>query len=126
MAASAPVFDARDRRDDLALLDVVEKLPRVLRCGVSNPVDQSESLTERLGPEGLEEAAVKFEILEQQLRRAINAHDATQACTLLVEQFGDRFPFAPARVVPTTPRQTVRATPASQTSSPLVGRTRAG
>ena len=34
MAASAPIFEARDRRDDLALLDLVEKMPTVLRDGV--------------------------------------------------------------------------------------------
>ncbi|RBB92382.1 hypothetical protein C3E97_033840, partial [Pseudomonas sp. MWU12-2115] len=49
MAAVAPLFERRDRRDDLALLDVVSALPDCLRNGINNPVDESESLTDRLG-----------------------------------------------------------------------------
>ena len=61
MAAAVPLFEKRDRRDDLALLDVVAALPAKLRDGVNNPVDDSESLTKRLGKERVEEAARQFE-----------------------------------------------------------------
>lgn len=53
MAATAPVFETRDRRDDLALLDVVEAMQEQLRKGVCNPVDPNESLTAGLGEEGV-------------------------------------------------------------------------
>lgn len=38
MAASALVFEGRHARDDLALVDVLEKLPGVLREGVTSPI----------------------------------------------------------------------------------------
>jgi len=126
MAASAPVFETRDRRDDLALLDLVEKLPDALRDGVCNPVDRNESLTERLGKAGVDDAAKKFEQLENYLRGAINASNAEQACSWLVDQFGKRFPNEPFRIKQTTVAATVLATPAAATASPLVGRTQAG
>lgn len=126
MAASAPVFDGRDRRDDLALLDVVEKLPDTLRDGVCNPVDTSESLTNRLGKKGVDDAATKLEALESHLRGALNANTAEHACAWLVDQFGARFPNEPLRVKVATVAATVLATPAVTVASPLIGRTQAG
>ena len=126
MAASAPLFDARERRDDLALLDVVEKLPDALRDGVCNPVDAAESLTNRLGKKGVDDAATKLEAFENHLRGALNASNAEQACAWLVNQFGERFPNEPKRVKVTTVAATVLSTPAVAAASPLVGRTQAG
>ncbi|MGF6635491.1 CBASS cGAMP synthase [Paraburkholderia sp. MM6662-R1] len=126
MAASAPIFEARDRRDDLALLDVVEKLPKALREGVCNPIDANESLTDRLGAEGVEDAAKRFGRLEVYLRGALNSNNSSQACTWIVDQFGQRFPNAPLRVKVTTAAATVLAAPASAAASPLVGRNQAG
>jgi hypothetical protein len=80
MAAAAPLFEKRERRDDLALLDVVSALPDRLRDGVSNPVESSESFTARLGKDGVEEAAKAFEALEVALRGSIDASNAAQAC----------------------------------------------
>ncbi|MEJ0039283.1 MAG: CBASS cGAMP synthase [Gammaproteobacteria bacterium] len=126
MAASAPLFDARDRRDDLALLDVVERLPSALRDGVCNPKDPSESLTDRLGKEGIRDAVSKLEVLENYLRGALNASNAEQACAWLIHQFGERFPNEPKHVKRATVVATVLAAPAVAVASPLVGRTQAG
>ncbi|WP_261540328.1 CBASS cGAMP synthase [Burkholderia multivorans] len=126
MAASAPVFDSRDRRDDLALLDLVDKLPSVLRDGVSNPVDAGESLTDRLGRDGVEEAAGKIERLETFLRGALSSSSSNQACAWMIQQFGPRFPNAPSRIKVASVAATVLATPISAVASPLVGRSQAG
>jgi hypothetical protein len=125
MVAAAPVFGRRHGRDDLALLDVVSSLPRMLRGGVSNPKDPEESLTKRLGPAKVEEAARKFETLEHVLRRALDS-EPDEACTAVGAQFGPRFPNEPERVEQVSVAETVSAAPAAAVASPLVGRTRAG
>lgn len=126
MAAAVPVFEARSQRDDLALLDVVAKLPTKLRQGVSNPTDDAESLTQRLGAAATHEMANAFQTLEQCLRGAVHASDASQACSWMVEMFGPRFPREPARIKPVTIAATVAAAPAVPGPSELVGRTKAG
>jgi hypothetical protein len=126
MATAAPVFESRDRRDDLALLEMVEAMPARLREGVCNPVDTSESLTDRLGAIGVQETIEKLQALEQCLRGAIHAGNPAQACEWVRQQFGPRFPDAPARVKAVTATATVQATPAVAVATPLVGRTQAG
>nr|WP_315231855.1 CBASS cGAMP synthase [uncultured Albidiferax sp.] len=126
MAAAAEVFEARHARDDLALLDVVRQLPKVLRAGVACPTDRNESLTKRLGEEGVSEAIKKLVELETFLSGALNSSNAAQACDWLRRQFGSRFPDHPERVKVTTATETVLATPAVVVASPLVGRTKAG
>jgi hypothetical protein len=126
MAAAAPLFEKRDRRDDLALLDVVAALPARLRAGVNNPVDESESLTARLGKEGVEEAAKAFEAFEKVLRGATNAGSPSQACVWMQGEFGPRFPNEPDRVKVVSVVATIAAAPATAGPSELVGRTKAG
>ncbi|MBA3022723.1 MAG: hypothetical protein KKB48_09645 [Gammaproteobacteria bacterium] len=126
MAAAAPLFEKRDRRDDLALLDVVAALPARLRGGVNNPVDESESLTERLGQAGVEEAAKAFEEFEKVLRGASSAGSASQACIWMQGEFGPRFPNEPDRVKEVSVAATIAAAPAAAGPSELVGRTKAG
>lgn len=126
MAAAAPLFDKRFRRDDLALLDVVALLPSRLRAGVNNPVEQSESLTERLGENGVEEAAKALESFENVLRAAIEASSPAQACSWMQREFGSRFPNEPKRVILVSVAATIAATPANAGPSELVGRTKAG
>ena len=126
MAAAAPLFEKRDRRDDLALLDVVAALPARLRAGVNNPVDQSESLTVRLGKEGVEEAAKAFEALGKVLRGATDAGSPSQACVWMQGEFGPRFPNEPDRVKVVSVAATIAAAPATAGPSELVGRTKAG
>ncbi|MFU1942736.1 hypothetical protein ACLQ8Z_23120, partial [Bordetella hinzii] len=126
MAAAAPLFDSRDRRDDLALLDLLDSLPGALREGVLCPTDPNESLTERLGAPGVEDAAQKLEQLERSLRGAIHASSPSQAIIWVQGQFGPRFPNAPERVKASSATAVVQATPAAIVSTPLVGRTQAG
>jgi hypothetical protein len=126
MAAATPIFENRDGRDDLALLDVVAKLPEVLRDGVVNPVDTKESLTERLGVEEVEIAAKKFEMLHQYLSGSIHATDSSQACLWMRDMFGSRFPNRPDLVKLVSVAATISATPAQVGPNELVGRTKAG
>lgn len=131
MAAAVPRFERRDRRDDLALLDVLAMLPDALRKGVCNPVDESESLTDRLRKGNsekdlVEEAAVRFEEFEKLLRGSIAAGNAAQACTWMQQAFGTRFPVRLDRVKVVSVAATIAATPAVAGPSELVGRTRAG
>ncbi len=126
MAASAPLFEKRDRRDDLALLNVVEALPAQLRAGVNNPVDQFESLTARLGKTGVEEAADAFEDFERLLRGATGAGSPSQVCIWMQGEFGPRFPNDPDRVKLVSVPATIGAAPAIAGPSELVGRTRSG
>jgi hypothetical protein len=126
MAAAASVFERRDRRDDLALLDVVTALPGKLRSGVNNPIDDSESLTKRLGTDGVEETAKAFELFEQILRSAIAEENSTQACNCMSKEFGPRFPNQPSRVKIVSVVATIMSAPAVARPSELVGRTKAG
>lgn len=126
MAAAAPLFEKRDRRDDLALLEVVAQLPARLRDGVCNPVEEGESLTDRLGADGVKAAAEAFEEFERVLRATVSASNAAQGCIWMQGEFGTRFPDEPERVKSLTVAQTIMSTPASTGPSELVGRTKAG
>lgn len=126
MAAAAPLFEKRDRRDDLALLDVVAALPARLRAGVNNPTDDTESLTDRLGRAGVEEAAKAFEEFERALRGATNAGSPSQACIWMQNEFGPRFPNQPDRIKVVSVAATIAAAPAVAGPSELIGRTTSG
>ncbi|WHI44619.1 CBASS cGAMP synthase [Microbulbifer sp. VAAF005] len=126
MAAAAPIFERRDRRDDLALLDVVTEIPTQLRAGVNNPVDSAESLTDRLGKDDVEEAAKAFEEFERVLRGATSADSASQACIWVQNELGPRFPNDPNRVKVVSVAATIAAAPATAGPSELIGRTKAG
>jgi hypothetical protein len=108
------------------LLDVVAALPARLRAGVNNPVDESESLTVRLGKAGVEEAAKAFEEFEKVLRGATDASSPSQACIWMQGEFGPRFPNEPDRVKVVSIVATIAAAPAAAGPSELVGRTKAG
>lgn len=126
MAAAAPLFEKRDRRDDVALLDVVKVLPARLRGGVNNPVDDTESLTKRFGNERVEEAAKQFEAFEKVLRGALDSGNEAQACSWMIGEFGPRFPNIPNRVKWVSVMATIASAPAAAGPSELVGRTKAG
>ncbi|PYD09027.1 CBASS cGAMP synthase [Pseudomonas viridiflava] len=126
MAAAAPLFTKMDRRDDLALLEVLKGLPAALRNGVSNPVNDDESLSGRLPADELEAAAEKFEMFEDYLNGAVNASDQTTACNWMISMFGPRFPNRPSRIKQVTVAATIAAVPAQASASELVGRTKAG
>lgn len=135
MAAATPLFVKQDRRDDQALVDVVRQLPTALRKGVSNPVNQKESLTDRLRASNddidmVEQAAAQFEDLGRRLQATLDAGNAEQACTWLRGLFGSRFPDRPDRVkvgaAVSAVAAAIAASPAIAGPSELVGRTRAG
>ncbi|TCL06976.1 CBASS cGAMP synthase [Sodalis ligni] len=126
MAAAAPLFEKRDRRDDLALLDVVAAMPTRLGTGVNNPIDETESLTNRLGKEGVQEAIKAFEDFEKVLRGAVDAGSCSQACIWMCSEFGPRFPNEPDRVKVVSVVAVIASAPATAGPSELVGRTKAG
>lgn len=135
MAAASPLFVKQDRRDDQALVDVIKQLPAALRMGVNNPVNQKESLTDRLRASGdnvdmVEQVALQFEDLGRRLQAAMDAGNAEQACTWLQGLFGPRFPHRPDRVKVGSSASAVAAaiasSPAVAGPNELVGRTRAG
>lgn len=126
MAAAVPLFTKMDRRDDLALLEVLKGLPAALRNGVSNPVNTDESLSGRLLADELEAAAKKFEMFENYLNGAVNASDESTACNWMISMFGPRFPNRPNRIKQVTVAATIAAVPAQAAASELVGRTKAG
>lgn len=126
MAAAVPLFKKRDRRDDKALLDVAVALPAALRNGVKNPVDSTESLTDRLGKEKVEDAAYQFEAFAKVLTGALDAGNEAQACSWMIGQFGPRFPDRPDRVRVVSVAATIASAPAVAGPSELVGRTKAG
>ena len=95
-------------------------------CIRDSPVEESESLTERLGKAGVEEAARAFEEFEKVLRGATNAGSPSQACIWMRGEFGPRFPNDPDRVKVVSVAATIAAAPAMAGPSELVGRTKAG
>lgn len=126
MAAAAPLYVKMDRRDDMALLEVLKGLPAALRAGVNNPVDETESLTGRMTDDEIEDAAKKFEDFERHLNGAVHAKDSVTACEWMVKMFGPRFPNEPSRIKTVSVAATVAAVPAQSAASELVGRTKAG
>lgn len=126
MAAAVPLFTKMDRRDDMALHEVLKGIPAALRQGVSNPIDEKETLSGRMSEEALEEAAQKFEMFENHLNAAISSSDETTACNWMISMFGPRFPNRPSRIKQVSVAATVAAVPAQAGASELVGRTKAG
>ena len=92
MAAACPLFVYQDKRDDLALLDVVKGLPAALRRGVASPIDPHASLTSHMTAEDIADAIERFESFARHLDGAINATDAETAFNWVREMLGSRFP----------------------------------
>ncbi|BAU73081.1 CBASS cGAMP synthase [Metapseudomonas furukawaii] len=126
MAATAPIFEKRDKRDDLALKDVLEKLPNVLREGVLSPIDSEVYLTASLAAEEIEEIARQFEAFHNHLSGAIFGTDKQQACTWVRSMLGDRFPNRADLVLVSTVAAAVQAVPAEAGPRELVKTTKAG
>jgi hypothetical protein len=126
MAAAVDVFESRDRRDDLALLDVVKQLPARLRDGVDNPTDGNESFTKRLGTANVEIAAQSISELEKYLDAALHSTSPDTSCAWLIDKFGPRFPCRPDLVKTVSVAATISTIPPKPVASPLVGRTKAG
>lgn len=130
MAAACPLFEFKNKRDDLALLNVVAGLPNALRKGVKSPIDPSVYLTDALGQKGVEEAAGKFEAFRNYLE-ASTADSAKKdvACLWMRSMLGDRFPNRPDLLSdqPVQPMPAVMASmPPERGPSEIVKRTKAG
>ncbi|MFY1664529.1 CBASS cGAMP synthase [Pseudomonas sp. Pseu.R1] len=97
MAAACPLFEFELKRDDEALLTVVEGLPKALRAGVLSPIDSSVYLTDALSKSDLEAAAEKFETFAKYLSAsmAASAEAKVSACGWMREMLGIRFPNRP-------------------------------
>lgn len=121
MATAVPLFKKNDGRDDIALLEVVKGMAKSLRAGVVSPADEDESLTARLGPEKVEEAAVAFEAFEKNLSGAIDSSSAEVACKWMIEKLGDRFPNEPTWVRVATVKETIDSVAPVAAASVLVG-----
>lgn len=122
MATAAPLFKAEHGRDDLALLGVASGMAESLRAGVSNPTDSNESLTARLGPEKVEEAAEAFEVFANYVRGALDSTSPTQACSWMIDKFGSRFPNEPGWVKVSSVQETVASVAPVPAASEIVGR----
>jgi len=97
MAAACPLFEFESKRDDQALLTVVEGIPKALRDGVLSPIDSNVFLTDALSGEDLEAAAEKFETFGQYLKACMgaSAEAKVSVCGWMRQMVGDRFPNRP-------------------------------
>ncbi len=98
MAAACPLFKQFDRRDDLALLEVVKGIPKALQGGVINPVDSTKYLTDALSGEEIQNAVERFTVFAEQVEEAINSMEGLHACQCMAAILGKRFPHEPDRV----------------------------
>ena len=73
----------------------------------------------------MQDAANEFESFAGLLQACCDASNASQACTWLVNEFGQRFPDRPDRIKATV-AATIASSPAIAGPSELVGRTKAG
>lgn len=97
MAAACPLFEFESKRDDQALLTVVQGIPKALRDGVLSPIDSSVYLTGALSPDDLEAAAEKFETFGAYLSASMTASSEAKVsvCGWMRQMLGDRFPDRP-------------------------------
>lgn len=132
MVAVDAGFDmAIDKRDDLALLKVLRRLPDILRGQVINPasrdkpLDEQEDLAKRLDSKGIREDVIaRIEYFSERLEYAIDTCGVpSEACEILIELLGDRVPNDPDRVT----QSTVRGQVAQKTAAvPPLGKVTAG
>jgi len=132
MVAADAAFDmAIEKRDDLALLKVLQRLPDILRGKVINPatrdkpLDEQEDLAKRLDNKGIREDVIaRIEHFSDQLEYAIDTCGVpSEACEILIEFLGKRVPNDPDRVT----QSTVQSQPAQKTAAvPPLGKATAG
>ncbi|MGO2513080.1 CBASS cGAMP synthase [Marinomonas polaris] len=125
MAAVVQIFEERKKRDDLALEDVLKKLPNILRAGVSSPIDSDCSLTDPIKNE-LDETAKKFEEFYRYISGAINSTDKQTACNWVRHVLGNRFPNTPSLIIAASVADTVQASPEETGPNEIIKNTKAG
>jgi hypothetical protein len=88
-AATAPA----DNRDDLALLRVADRMPKLFGDRILNPVVDGQHLDEGWADEDRRAFIAEAQALRDRLREAISGTDnAPRALASLVRAFGDRLP----------------------------------
>ena len=132
MVAADYAFDAAiEKRDDLALLKVLRRLPGILRGKVINPAsrtkpaEEQEDLAKRLDNKGIREDVIsRIEHFAERLEYAIDTCGVpSTACGILIDLLGDRVPNDPERVT----QATVQSQPAQKTIVvPPLGKVTAG
>ena len=132
MVAADYAFDAAiEKRDDLALLKVLRRLPGILRGKVINPAsrtkpaEEQEDLAKRLDNKGIREDVIsRIEHFAKRLEYAIDTCGVpSTACGILIDLLGDRVPNDPERVT----QATVQSQPAQKTIVvPPLGKVTAG
>lgn len=132
MVAADYAFDAAiEKRDDLALLKVLRRLPGILRGKVINPAsrtkpaEEQEDLAKRLDNKGIREDVIsRIEHFAKRLEYAIDTCGVpSTACGILIDLLGDRVPNDPGRVT----QATVQSQPAQKTIVvPPLGKVTAG
>ena len=118
-----------DGRDDLALIQVCSRVPKLLRGSVEIPAIPGEDLTKRLDEDGLRAALTqRIRDLHDLLSACVNGrHTREEACRLLQGSFGHRFPNRPDRIRIEIPEAPVRArAPRVPAAIPFVGRQHSG
>ncbi|PKM43793.1 MAG: hypothetical protein CVV05_13105 [Gammaproteobacteria bacterium HGW-Gammaproteobacteria-1] len=137
MAAMDQVFLRPNAgRDDLALLDIVRRLPQVFAGDIYNPAEPTarpedrELLSRRLDEEpGLRRVVQeKLREFERDLNMAINGNvSPMDACNLVSRHLGPRIPVRPDWVLVESVAQQVRSTaPRVSVVAPLIGTTKSG
>lgn len=113
-------------RDDRALLQVAERLPKLLES-VPNPTDPEEKLCKRLGAEERKVAISLAAGLAASVGRALEAIDPERSIEALQASLGDRIPNRPDLVSSDSQTvATVRSEPARIIAAPVVGRSISG
>jgi hypothetical protein len=115
-------------RSDLALLEVVERMPDYLRGEINNPCDHNELLCRRLPDDARRIAVEKAEQLKVDLAAIIrNCSSPAEALVGMRNLFGDRVPndISLISVTEAATAQVMRHEP-RQVPAPIVGRSQSG
>lgn len=129
MIVATQGYEARARRDDLALEHVAEHLSRALMSAVREPgIDDGEEDFNRLDEEDRKIASQRARELQSTIRRARNRsmNERYSAVQDLRAQFGERIPLRMEWIEPDGYAEAIRSTPAVVVPVPRVETTRAG
>jgi hypothetical protein len=129
MVAVDQALQKPEAGDDLALLKVAAKLPEILAGKVENPTAPGEILSDKLDKDGIrQEVIARAQQLHTSLHHAIMVCDRPEeACLVLQQLFGPRFPTDVTSVDKVKAAAIVAATPARKIEKePIVGRSTAG
>lgn len=99
MVIVSDAYEKKDRRDDLAFLNVIRKISEKLKSGVYNPCNKNESLTERLGEKNVQEAANYFDEIADKFEKALNCNNKDDSIQYMRDIFGTRFIFENSNIL---------------------------